>query len=107
MKRAKTKNSVNIGELKDHLSAYLREVRNGNEVIVRDRNRPVARIVPYTLDDLSERDRILVESGILKLPEKPVRDWKKFWDEFWALPAPNVSRDVAVQALLDEREEGY
>lgn len=107
MKRAKTKNSVNIGELKDHLSAYLREVRNGNEVIVRDRNRPVARIVPYTLDDLSERDRILVESGILKLPEKPVRDWKKFWDEFWALPAPNVSRDVVVQALLDEREEGY
>ena len=37
---------VRIAELKAHLSDYLRSVRRGNEVIVKDRETPVARIVP-------------------------------------------------------------
>jgi hypothetical protein len=32
--------TVNIGVLKNQLSAYLRYVRNGEEVVVRDRNVP-------------------------------------------------------------------
>ena len=39
---------VKIAELKDHLSRHLREVENGAEVEVTDRNRPIARIVPVT-----------------------------------------------------------
>ncbi len=35
---------VNVSELKSKLSAYLRAVRAGHEVIVLDRNLPVARI---------------------------------------------------------------
>jgi antitoxin (DNA-binding transcriptional repressor) of toxin-antitoxin stability system len=35
-----------IGELRDGLSRYLDEVREGAEVLVLDRDRPVARIVP-------------------------------------------------------------
>ena len=38
--------SVNIAELKNSLSAYLRLVRDGEEVVIRDRNRAIARIVP-------------------------------------------------------------
>lgn len=48
--------TVNIGELKNQLSAYLQYVRNGEEVIVRDRNAPVApvaRILPIHADSLS------------------------------------------------------
>jgi prevent-host-death family protein len=45
--------TVNIGELKNQLSAYLQYVRNGEEVIVRDRNTPVARILPIHADSLS------------------------------------------------------
>jgi len=41
--------TVNIGTLKNKLSAYLQYVRNGEEIIVRDRNKPVARIRPFTL----------------------------------------------------------
>jgi prevent-host-death family protein len=38
--------SVKIAELKDKLSEHLRAVEQGAEVIVTDRNRPIARIVP-------------------------------------------------------------
>ena len=37
---------VNISELKARLSAHIQLVRDGEEVLVCDRNKPVARIVP-------------------------------------------------------------
>jgi len=37
---------VKIAELKDRLSEHLRAVENGAEVVVMDRNRAIARIVP-------------------------------------------------------------
>jgi prevent-host-death family protein len=40
--------SVKIAELKDRLSEHLRAVEQGGEVIVTDRNRPIARIVPLS-----------------------------------------------------------
>lgn len=39
--------SVKIAELKDRLSEHLRAVERGEEVIVTDRSRPIARIVPF------------------------------------------------------------
>lgn len=38
---------VKIAELKDRLSEHLRLVEKGSEVIVTDRDRPIARIVPF------------------------------------------------------------
>ncbi len=35
-----------IGELRDRLSRYIDQVREGSEVLVLDRDRPVARLVP-------------------------------------------------------------
>jgi prevent-host-death family protein len=40
--------SVKIAELKDRLSEHLRAVEAGEEMIVTDRNRPIARIVPIS-----------------------------------------------------------
>ncbi len=37
---------VKIAELKDHLSAHLRAVEQGAEIVVTDRNRPIAHLVP-------------------------------------------------------------
>ena len=39
--------AVKIAELKARLSAYLRSVRAGDEIIVKDRDTPIARLVPY------------------------------------------------------------
>src|SRR5262245_56424930 len=44
--RISSMKTVNIAELKNRLSLYLNEVRAGHEVLVRDRNTPIARIVP-------------------------------------------------------------
>ena len=42
----KTAREYGIRELKDHLSKVIHAVRDGETVVVTDRNRPVARIVP-------------------------------------------------------------
>ena len=86
--------TVNIGTLKNQLSAYLRHVRNGEEIIVRDRDVPVARIVPYRLANVTEEEAQLVTTGILKLPEQEMD-----WDAFWALPRPSVSDEATKEAI--------
>jgi prevent-host-death family protein len=86
--------SVNIGTLKNELSAYLRYVRDGEEVIVRDRNLPVARIVPFRTVSVTEEEATLAAKGILKLPEKEMD-----WDAFWALPRPEVSDEAMKEAI--------
>lgn len=91
--------TVNIGALKNQLSSYLQLVRKGEEVIVRDRNQPVARIVPYlpdpALNDYAAEEAWLVAQGKMKLPEE-----KMDWDEFWALPRPTVDEEAAREAIL-------
>ncbi|MFP5228507.1 MAG: type II toxin-antitoxin system Phd/YefM family antitoxin [Acidobacteriota bacterium] len=90
--------TVNIGALKNQLSAYLQYVRRGEEVIVKDRNKPVARILPFETESLSEVEARLVAEGKLKLPER-----RMDWDEFFALPKANVPREVAVRAVTESR----
>src|SRR5437764_983725 len=43
--------TVNIADLKNNLSAYLERVRAGEELLVKDRNRPVAKLVPLMSGD--------------------------------------------------------
>lgn len=40
--------SIKIAELKNHLSEHLREVEAGAELVVTDRDRPIAHIVPHS-----------------------------------------------------------
>ena len=42
--------SVNVAELKNRLSKYLTFVKGGEEVVIRDRNLPVAKLVPFSAD---------------------------------------------------------
>jgi prevent-host-death family protein len=90
--------TVNIGELRNQLSAYLQQVRAGEEVIVSDRNVPVARIVPYAATSSSEEEAFLVAAGRLKLPEQEMD-----WDAFWARPKADIPQEVVVQAVIDGR----
>lgn len=90
--------TVNIGKLKNELSAYLRYVRRGEEVVVKDRNVPVARILPFRDDDLSAEEAQLVAEGKMKLPEKEMD-----WDEFFSLPTGNVPREIALKAWRESR----
>jgi prevent-host-death family protein len=62
--------NVRIADLKARLSEHLRAVRNGDTIIVLDRDTPVARIVPYTAQPLEVR-RAKRKLRDLKLPRKP------------------------------------
>jgi prevent-host-death family protein len=91
--------TVNIGDLKARLSAHIRIVRGGEEVLVCDRNQPVARIVPCPLEDLSEQERRLVARGILAPPLK-----KRPVPASWPEPPGNVSDKAMEQVWREERE---
>lgn len=58
-----TTTTVGIRELKIHLSKYLRAVKKGEELIVSERGKEIATILP--LRPLSEQTRI--EAALLKL----------------------------------------
>ena len=39
--------TVKVGELRNRLSAYLRKVRQGVEIVIADRETPIGRLVPF------------------------------------------------------------
>jgi prevent-host-death family protein len=53
---------VGIRELKNHLSRYLDRVREGEEVVVTDRGRAIARVVPLGQERVFDR---LVADGVV------------------------------------------
>jgi prevent-host-death family protein len=91
--------TVNIGELKARLSAHIRLVRDGEEVLVCDRNKPVARIIPCSVDDASEREQRLIARGVLVPPKKKQRS-----PVSWPDPPGNVSDEVMERLWQEERE---
>lgn len=90
--------TVKIGELKAKLSAHIDYVKKGEDVLIFDRNTPVARIVPAgPLDDCDEQEQRLIASGVLIPPRKARHRFK---------PVPAGSRPMSREAvdLLWEEE---
>ena len=87
-----------IATLKASLSELLAGVKAGEEVVVTDRGRPVARIVPYSsggdeLDDLVRKGQVRRSKGALP-------------GDFWAQPRAIDAEGGLLRALLEEREAG-
>lgn len=70
MERA-TSVEVGIRDLKNGLSKYLDRVRAGEEVIVTDRGRPVARIA--AIDASTDRLADLTAAGVVRAPTRKGR----------------------------------
>lgn len=85
--------TVKISELKANLSAHLRLASGGEEVLVCDRNRPIARIVPISPLVFLTREERLIAKGVMKAPSKPA-------DEPRFVPNP-VGNHVISQAVMD------
>jgi prevent-host-death family protein len=92
--------TVNISDLKARLSAHIQHVRDGEELLVCDRNKPVARIVPCSTDDEPERERRLIARGVLTPPLKRQRS-----PVSWPDPPGNISDEVMEQLWREERED--
>jgi prevent-host-death family protein len=91
--------TVNIGELKAQLSAHIRRVQRGEEVLVCDRNEPVARIVPCRFEDYSDVEKRLIARGVLAPPLKRRRP-----SASWPKPAGNIPEGIMDRIWEEERE---
>jgi prevent-host-death family protein len=94
--------SAQVSQLKATLSQYLARVKAGEELIVMERGRPIAKLVPMPRHKDTEAAQLadlvragLIRSGSGKLPAG-----------FWKLPRPKDRKRRALHALLAERAEG-
>jgi prevent-host-death family protein len=92
--------SVNVAELKNQLSKYLTFAKGGEEVVIRDRNLPVAKLVPFSAEGADDQELVLVAAGKLRLPKVRL-DVK----ELLKIPTGSVAGNKAIQAVLADREE--
>ena len=92
--------SVNIAKLKNELSKYLSYAKGGEEIVIRDRNLPVAKLVPFSSDSASDQELLLAAQGKLRLPEIRL-DLK----QLLKIRTGRVEGNRAVEALLADREE--
>jgi prevent-host-death family protein len=94
--------TTTVSKLKASLSEYLRSVKAGEEVLVTERGRPIAKLIPSASskslpDHLIEMEKQgLVKLGSGKLPKG-----------FWNLPRPKDPKGLVVKAVIREREEGW
>ena len=96
------KRSTSISELKARLSAYLDLVRQGDEVVVTDRGRPIARLAPIGGADLEMgRRELLLRTGRMNSPKG------KLPRDFWKRARPEDPEGRSLDALLEERESGW
>lgn len=92
--------TVNMADLKNNLSSWLEQVKNGEELIVKDRNTPIARVMPLAAgEDLDAEEESLVAAGLMRLPLSEKND------DFLDYPAPEVSLDQIRAATRAERDE--
>ena len=94
--------TAKISELKAKLSAHIQFVKNGEEVLILDRNTPVARLIPAgPLEEYDEREKRLIAKGILTPPKMRRPDGYKL-----PLPTgPMISQEVMDQVWDEERED--
>ena len=93
------KRTATVVELKARLSEHLRLVKAGHEVVITERNVPVARLVP--LDDnerRSTRRLRLTRAGVLKPGIGKMPDLLK------QPPARRSAPALTVDAVLEERD---
>jgi prevent-host-death family protein len=86
-----------VAQVKAKLSEYLARARRGDEVLITEHGRPIARIVPVSgaSDELADLERAgLVRAGTMKLPRN-----------FLDAPRPKPATSVT-EALLEERLAG-
>lgn len=90
-----------VSDLKARLSEYLKRVKGGAEILITDRGKPVARLVPVsrakiTRESLAQMEKEgLVKIGSGKLPKG-----------FWSMPMPHDPGESVLGALLEERKAG-
>ena len=94
--------TVGIADFKNNLSRYLDEVKRGVEILIKDRNRPVARIVPLGFADDEEAELLaLAADGKIKLPGQD----SGLDQSFWKQSRPDVPMNAIQRVIREDRDE--
>ena len=93
--------TATVSKLKASLSGYLRRVKAGEEVLVCERGRPIAKLVPVSKGDaLPDHLAEMVRQGLARVGSR------RLSRAFWSLPRPRDPKGRVLRALLEEREQG-
>lgn len=92
-----------VAELKARLSSYLASVKQGEEVTVTDRGKPIARLVPLD-PGAAGHDRLqeLARRGLVRLPQQ-----KPSAELILDRLRPSDPEGRTLAAVLAEREAGW
>lgn len=94
--------SAAVSKVKAAFSEYLARVKAGEEIVVTERGRPIATIVPIRRDASSDAAHLmeLARTGLVRIGSG------KLPRGFWKMPRPKDATGSARKALLEERAEG-
>src|SRR2546425_10755298 len=94
--------SATVSRLKATLSEHLARVKAGEEVVVTERGKPIAKIVPIGRDQVGVPAHLLelARAGLVRLGSG------KLPRGFWKLPRPADPSGPVLKALLAERHSG-
>ena len=91
-----------VSQLKMSISACLRQVKSGEELLITEHGRPVARLLPVAdIAALPEHLAEMEKKGLLKRAEKSLPE------NFWNLPRPDDPNAVLRSGVSAERDEGW
>jgi prevent-host-death family protein len=91
---------ASVAELKAKLSEYIARAKAGEDVLVTERGRAVARLVPVRGAAAAEaRLGELERAGLLRRARTPLAP------ELWQTPGPPDPEGLSLRYLLEEREE--
>ena len=96
-----TMKTISISEAKAALSEQIRHVKRGEEVVITDRGRPVARLVS-AVDRSGDAELDTLEaSGLIR------RGSGELPRGFWKLPRPKDPQATLREGVREEREGGW
>jgi antitoxin (DNA-binding transcriptional repressor) of toxin-antitoxin stability system len=91
---------VNVTGLQTDLITWLERVRAGEEALVSDLNRPIARLLPVEIgDDIEAEELEMAAAGLVRLPTEELPE------SFWKMEAPVLPMEDIVAAVRAERDE--
>jgi len=90
-----------VSKLKASISEYLSKVKAGEEVLVTDRGKPIAKLIPIDRDEAGVPAHLLMleKAGLVRIGSGRIKT------NFWDLPRPKDEKGRALKALIGEREE--
>ncbi len=89
-----------VAQLKATLSKYLLIVKSGEEVMVTERGKPIAKMIPVKRGEITTYMADMERAGIMKVGTGQIPP------NFWDRPCPKDPKGRGRKALLQEREKG-